>query len=185
MTDTAAPQRKLGAIFAGRSGRKSYWRVVGPILLAMGAALAFGLLVLGPEIYEETTTSKSLLTGEISVEVRQVTDYGPRLASSIVGWLCVLPLLVMLTRRVHDIGYPSYFAWIAVFCAFLAPTIAATLSSLVAYASIPLALIVGLLTGLPATILSAVALLIIFLWGFAPSEPGENEYGPCPVEADQ
>lgn len=170
------------SIFQGRASVKSYWFVATPILIVVVAAFAFDILVLGPEFSETLVTEKNLLTGESTQTLVRKSTYGPREASAIVGWLCFLPLTIMLTRRVHDLGYPGYFAWIAVFCAFFATTFADALAFLAASVSIALGFVMAILAGIPAAIASILALIIIFFWGFSPSEPGENEYGPNPNE---
>lgn len=166
----------------GRAGKRTYWLVAAPIVAAMMGALAYDLLVLGPEYSEVLTKKTSYGTGETTTTISHVTSYGPREASALAGWLVFLPLTVMLTRRVHDIGYPSFYAWIAVFCAFFAPTFSGAITQLAFLVPPTLAVIWSLLTGLPAFIVSILAIVVIFLWGFADSEPGENEYGPNPHE---
>ncbi|WP_164659430.1 DUF805 domain-containing protein [Tropicibacter sp. Alg240-R139] len=166
--------------FSGRASRSEYWLYAAPILGLLVCALLYDLQVLGPVTYQNITTTTNLVTGEETTQISNVTSYGPRTASLIVAVFAVFPFSFMLTRRVHDIGYPGWYAWLAIFLAFFCGLILSGLVALIATVSLSLALVLGFLTGLPQSILSILAFVVIILWGTTPSEPGDNEYGPEP-----
>ncbi|KUJ78311.1 DUF805 domain-containing protein [Ruegeria profundi] len=164
--------------FSGRASRSEYWMYVTPILLLLLAALTFDLLALGPTTYQEFTTTTDLLTGEQTHEISNVTDYSPRIGSLVVSLLVLVPFAAMLTRRVHDIGFPGWYAWLALFLAFFFGPMLSFFVGLLGLISVKLALIFAFLLGVPQLVLSLLGFVVIVLWGTTPSEPGTNEYGP-------
>ena len=169
--------------YSGRASRSEYWLYAAPILVLLFCALLYDLLVLGPVTSQKITTMSNVLTGEVTTDVSHVISYGPRTASLIVALLAVGPFSFMLVRRVHDIGYPSWYAWLAIVLAFFCGPILSGLLALIAVVSTTLATIFALLTSLPMFIMSILAFVVIVLWGTTPSEPGANEYGPEPKGA--
>jgi len=169
--------------YSGRASRSEYWRFTGPVLAMLACALLYDLLIIGPETYQRVTTHTDLISGQTNTDIATVTEYSPGTASLIVSLLVVVPFTLILTRRVHDIGYPSWYAWSAVFLAFFCGPILSGFVSLIALVSMPLALTIAVFSGVPQVILSALAFVVIVLWGTTPSEPGDNEYGPEPKGA--
>lgn len=164
--------------FSGRASRSEYWWGVLPLILAIFAAVAFDLVVIGPEYLVEHETRISARTGEVTETVRDVVRYSPREATAIVSILCCFPFAAHLSRRVQDLTYPRMNAFVAIFLAFFAyPLFAMTTgaSSLFGAVSIGIA-------GVVLAIVSMIALVVIVLWGFSPSDPEQNEYGPNPHE---
>lgn len=168
--------------FSGRASRSEYWRFAVPVLVLLALAFAFDWFVLGPVSYVTHTVSTSLLTGEETQSVTHGTRYGARAATNVTAILVSLPFTAMLTRRVHDIGFPGWYAWVAMFLAFFSGLALLPLAWVASAVSVKLALVLTALTGLPLALLSILAFVFIVIWGATPSEHGENEYGPNPNE---
>lgn len=169
--------------FSGRASRSEYWKYAVPILVIITGALFVDLAVLDPTAYQRVTTTTDLLTGEETQEVSIVIKYGPGVLSLVVSLILLVPFASVLTRRVHDIGYPGWYAGLALFLAFFFGPAFSFFAGLLGLISIPLALIVAILLGIPQLVISTLALIVVVLWGMTPSEPGPNEYGPDPSGA--
>jgi uncharacterized membrane protein YhaH (DUF805 family) len=169
--------------FSGRASRSDYWKYAVPILVVLAGTVAFDLFILDPIAYKRETITTDLFTGEKSHEISTVIDYGPGLLSLVVSIVLLIPFSSVLVRRVHDIGFPAWHAFLALFLAFFFGPALTFFANLLGIISIPLALIVAFFLGVPQLILSLLALIVIILWGTTPSEPGPNEYGPNPLEA--
>lgn len=172
----------LVSLVKGRATAKQYWYVAGPAVIALVVALYYDIAVLGPKVSEVVTTTTSLVTGQTETTRGIEVAYGPREASLAVALLFVVPFTVMLIKRVHDIGYPGYFAVTAVFLAFFLSHALWLPVHLLAQISLAAALVFAALSGIPAALVSALAMIVLIAWGFTPSEPGPNEYGPNPQE---
>lgn len=167
-------------LFSGRASRSEYWKYAVPILMLIAGALFVDLVVLKPTAYQHVTTTTDLLTGEKTQEVSIVIKREPGVLSLVLSFILLVPFASVLTRRVHDIGYPGWYAWLALFLAFFFGPALSFFAGLLGLISIPLALVVAVLLGIPQFVLSSLALIVIVLWGTTPSESGPNEYGPDP-----
>lgn len=175
--------------FRRRANRAQFWTVVGIAVLVMLPAFVteFRWFFWTTQEYLRETVETSFVSGQTTRDWDYVVEVYFTFFSVNPTWktyfplaLITVPLLAALARRMHDLGRPAWWGWIALFLVFgLEPLLVVLLAPL--FAGMPVAgLVASLLLGIPTFVASFGALIVLVLWTANEGETEPNEYGATP-----
>ena len=177
--------------FSGRAGKVEFWWFAAfTVVIFLPAFWNDFQFFPSVSTYVETeTVSKNLISGEVT----RTTETGLEtqflvfkvtlgLSTTLALLLVTMPFAAVSVRRLHDIGYPGWYAIVALGIGFLLQSATALLLIALALISPTLAATLLFLLFLPLLVLPWLALIVMLAWTFAASEPDTNEYGPNPHE---
>lgn len=148
---------KRFAKFSGRARRKEYWSVVLFSLIFM--ALFAAVIYAGTQSYGIDTRNEMRLI--ISLTRSPLGTVGVALVG-LYSLASILPVFGLLVRRAHDIGWPSFVAWLIIIAYF---------GGMYGYFSRGLNFDIG-------AVISGVGTIGILLLALIPGDPNPNKYGP-------
>lgn len=152
--------RKYG-VFKGRASRSEFWWFV------------LALTILSSALQ----TIESSADGRFSLNFGLKYEIGPQVsfARNVFSVFTILPLLAVVTRRLHDIGRPGWQMLIPVvaFVAILVTAVVLEDNNVADFNFLVVA----------ACVLILAIICVIFL--SRRSDPGPNQYGPNPHEVPQ
>lgn len=173
--------------FSGRAPRSEFWKFVLFVLLLNIAALIFNSLIFGPQLIERAVTSVGA-DGSQTTEIRRTLQYSGGWIGTLLNLACLLPLLAVGWRRLHDSDFAGW--WLMMPLALFFGAILVSLIAILGASELWAALKntgnvrVNISSGLAFVMLLIfiVPNLLLVLRLCRRSDPHPNRYGPPPSE---